>query len=195
MVRRRARLGLIWALGSCLLGAAVVASAREEPPAMDDACLNDHGGMVGPRDSKAIQAVCEKARKEGIALTVVTVQSLEGHKSRLQSMERFVDDLFEELDVEYDDQQNAILLFISRAEREIRVRVGDGYPDRAHKAVSGIIRSSIGPQLRRNPSGAVRKGVERLWQEIGRPRVRELEKDRRAREQKRGVVNFEDDEG
>lgn len=192
---RLTRLGLAWSLGGWLLGAATGGWARDEPPAMDDACLNDHGSMVGSKDGRAIQTVCEQARKEGIALTVVTVQSLEGHKSRLQSMERFVDDLFDELDVEYDDQQNAILLFISRQEREIRVRVGDGYSDRAHKTVSGIIRGSIGPQLRRNPSGAVRKGVERLWQEIGRPRVREIEKDRRAKEQKRGVVKFEDDEG
>jgi len=188
----RGRLGLgVWLLASI---AGLGASAREEPPPVDDPCVNDHGGLLGPRDLAAVRAVCDKARKQRIAITVVTVTSLAQHKSRLQGMERFVDDLFDEMDVEYEDQPNAILLFVARKEREIRVRVGDGYPDKAHRTVAGIIRGTVGPLLGRSPSSAVRKGVDRLWDEVGRPRVRALEKEQRAREQKRGHVNFEDEE-
>jgi uncharacterized protein len=181
-------------LGLVALLACLSVAAREEPPAMDDPCVNDHGGLLGPKDLAAVRAVCDKARKQKVAITVVTVESLALHKSRLQGMERFVDDLFDEMDVEYEDQPNAILLFVARKEREIRVRVGDGYSDRAHKAVAGIIRGTVGPLLGRSPSAAVRKGVDRLWDEVGRARVRELDKERRAREQKRGIVNFEDEE-
>jgi uncharacterized protein len=162
---------------------------------MEDACLNDHAGLLGARDAAAVRAVCDQARKKRIAITVVTIRTLAAHKSSLQGLERFVDDLFDELDVEYEDQQNAILLFVAQKEREIRVRIGDGYPDRAHKLAASVIRGTIGPKLGRAPSSAVRLGVERLWQEIGRPRLKALEKEQRAREQKRGVVNFEDDEG
>ncbi|HOX45685.1 MAG TPA: TPM domain-containing protein [Myxococcota bacterium] len=193
MIDARRRVGWGLMLGSLVM-ACLPAAAREEPPAMDDPCVNDHGGLLGPKDLAAVRAVCEKARKQKIAITVVTVESLELHKSRLQGMERFVDDLFDEMDVEYEEQANAILLFVARKEREIRVRVGDGYAERSHKTVAGIIRGTVGPLLRRSPSAAVRKGVDRLWDEVGRSRVRELEKERQARERKRGIVNFEDED-
>jgi uncharacterized protein len=179
--------GAVGLLVVCLAGSAV---GREEPPPMDEACVNDHGRMLSKKARAAIKAICIKADKDGVPMGVVTVRSLAPYGVR--NLDSFVDDLFDEWDIDYDAANDAILLFVAHKEREIRIRMGDGYPDGSWKKAKNIMRRTVGPALRRNPSGAVRKGIGRLFTEVAKPHIRAKKRKDAAAKRKRGTVNFGD---
>lgn len=177
--------GVFTLLVVCLAGSAV---GREEPPPMDEACVNDHGRVLSKKAQAAIKAICKKADKEGVPIGVVTVRSLAPYGVR--NLDSFVDDLFDEWDIDYDASNDAILLFVAHKEREVRIRMGDGYPDGSWKKAKNIMRRTVGPALRRNPSGAVSKGIGRLFTEVAKPQIRAKKRKEDDAKRKRGTVNF-----
>jgi uncharacterized protein len=173
-----------------LLGAGP-ADAREELPALEGKCCNDHAGIISKKDESAIRALCEKAEKGGVQMMVVTLASLDGLGARAMRLDAVVDQLFDDWDIEYDAANDAILLFVARKERQIRIRMGEGYGEQANRKAQNVMRSTVGPALRRRASAGIRQGFDRLYREVAKPRIQEKKRKADEDQRKRGIVNFE----
>jgi len=187
-----ARIRLAILAGVLLSGSSLqTAQGREEFPSTERECTNDHAGLVGKKDRAAIRSLCKKAEKDGVHMVVVTIKTLDDYRPRPLSLDTFVDDLFDEWDIDYDAANEAIMLFVARKERQIRIRMGDGYGDRAWKKAQHIMRRTVGPALGRRPSTGIRKGFARLYNEVARPHIKAKKRRVQAEKRKRGIVNFE----
>ncbi len=167
------------------------AKAQDDVPSLDNKCFNDHAHMVGKRDRAAIRALCRKADKSGVPMMVVTVKSVSDYNVRPMRFDSFVTDVFDEWDIEYDQANRAILLFVARKEHQIRIKLGDGYPDKAWKKAKNIMVRTVGPSLRRRASSGIRRGFARLYREVVKPYVRAQKRKDDLEKSKRGHVNFE----
>jgi uncharacterized protein len=175
-------------LCACLLVSAGSAVA-EELPQVDQECINDHGKLLGKADRAKIRSLCKKAQDDGVQMVVVTVRSLGEFKPL--NLDQFVDDVFDEWDIEYDAANHAIMLFVARKERQIRIRMGEAYPEKAWKTAKNVMRRTVGPSLGRGASGGIRRGFARLYTEVAKPHIRTRKREEEAAKRKRGVVNFE----
>ncbi len=172
--------GLLMFAGSAL---------AEELPRVDQECFNDHAKLLGKADRAKIRSLCKKAQDDGVQMVVVTVRSLAEFKPL--NLDQFVDDVFDEWDIEYDDANSAIMLFVARKERQIRIRMGEAYPDKAWKTAKNVMRRTVGPSLGRRASSGIRRGFTRLYKEVAKPHIRARKREEEAAKRKRGVVNFE----
>ncbi len=174
------------ALGAALMMLAFLASrpagASEQYPALDEECFNDHAGVMGRKDLAAIKSLCRKASKGKVNMMVVTVKSLDDFRPRPLSVDRFVDTVFEDWDIGYEEGKNAVLLFVSIAENEFRIVMGDNYTDRLRKKAGGIIRKSLVPAFRhRLKSQGIRKAYAALYHQVVAVQIRAQAKARRRR--------------
>jgi uncharacterized membrane protein YgcG len=153
------------------------ARASEQYPSLDEECFNDHAGVLGGRDRATIKSLCRKAAKGKVDMMVVTVKSLDDFRPRPLSVDRFVDTVFEDWDIGYEDGKNAVLLFVSIKENEFRIVMGDNYTDRLRKKARGIIRNSLVPAFRhRRRSLGLRKAYDALYHKIVTLQIKTLEK-------------------
>lgn len=169
----------------------VPARAQDDVPSLDNKCVNDHAHILRKADRAAIKSFCKKAEKGGVPMMVVTVKSVDKYDARPLSFDSFVTDVFDEWDIEYDQANRAIMLFVARKEHQIRIKLGDGYPDKAWKKAKSIMVRTVGPSLRRRASSGIRRGFARLYKEVVKPYVREQKRKDDERKSKRGRVNFE----
>ncbi|MBN2496081.1 MAG: TPM domain-containing protein [Deltaproteobacteria bacterium] len=179
--------GLLVAILACVHGPV----RAVDLPATDERCVNDHAGIVGKQDRTAIRSLCHKARKDGVEMVVVTIRSLEEHEVRSSRLDFFVDEIFDDWDIDYDAASSAIMLFVSHKDRQIRIRMGEKFNDKAWKKASQIMRHTVGPGLRRRPSRCIRKGFDRLFREVAEPYICAEKKKAKKTDPKRGRVNFE----
>ena len=189
------QLGRLKRLGGGLVCGLVVWSGvavAEELPQVDQECINDHAKVMRKADKAKIRKQCKKAQDDGVQMVVVTVRSLGDFQPRPLNLDQFVEDVFDEWDIEYDAANHAIMLFVSRKERQIRIRMGEAYPDKAWKKTKNIMGRTVGPSLGRNPSGAIRRGFDRLYKEVAKPHIKARKREEEAAKRKRGVVNFDE---
>ena len=160
----------VWILGLSWLAAG--RAGAEEFPSLQRKCINDHAGMVSAGDKDSILSLCEKADREDIKMMIVTVNALDEFHPKPLRVDRFVDDVFEEWDTGYEQGGDAIMMFISKKEREFRVVMGDRYDDRLRKKSSEIIESTLVPAFRKNGvSSGIRQGFRRIFNEVVAPHV------------------------
>jgi uncharacterized membrane protein YgcG len=185
-------------LKSVVLGVAILClgawgrmARADETPSTEATCLNDHAGVVSAKDAKRIKALCQKAERDHVQMMIVTVRSLADYQPRPLNLDTFVDDIFDEWDIEYDAAKDAIFLFVARKEHQIRIRLGDAYGDKARKKAQHVMRKTVGPTLRRGTSAGLRRGFSRLYKEVALPRIQRLKREEQERKRKQGVVNFE----
>jgi uncharacterized membrane protein YgcG len=153
------------------------AVAQDQYPSTDEECYNDHAGTISKGDRKAIKSLCRMAKKEKVILMVVTSKSLDDFQPRPLSVDRFVDDVFNDLDVDYEEGKDAVLLFISAKENEFRIVMGDNYSENLRKKASKIIRGTLVPDFRRRKrSRGIKKTFSRIFYEIASPHIKELKK-------------------
>jgi len=113
---------------------------------------------------------------------VVTAKSLDDFQPRPLSVDRFVDDIFNDLDVDYEEGKDAVLLFISAKENEFRIVMGDNYSEKLRKKASKIIRGTLVPDFRRRKrSRGIKKTFSRIFYEIASPHIKELKKAKRRK--------------
>jgi len=158
------------------------AVAQDQYPAMDDECVNDHAGTIRKGDRKTIKSLCRKAKKDNVTIMVVTAKSLDDFQPRPLSVDRFVDDVFNDLDVDYEEGKDAVLLFISAKENEFRIVMGDNYSESLRKKASKIICATLVPDFRRRKrSRGIKKTISRIFYEIAAPHIKKLKKAKRRK--------------
>jgi len=182
-----------FAAGLLCVGAFLPAgrATAEELPTVDQECVNDHAKVLSKADRAKVRALCKKAQDDGVQMVVVTVSSLGDFQPRPLNLDTFVDDVFDEWEIEYDAANHAIMLFVARKERQIRIRMGEAYPDRAWQTAKNIMRRTVGPSLGRRASSGIRQGFVRLYKEVAKPHIRTRKREEREAKRKRGTVNFE----
>lgn len=164
-------------LMTALLAAWSPAGAAEQYPNLDEKCFNDHAGVLGSRDQATIKSLCKKAAKGKVDMMVVTVKSLDDFRPRPLSVDRFVDTVFEDWDIGYEEGKNAVLLFVSVKDNEFRIVMGDNYADRLRKKARGIIMHSLVPSFRhRRRSQGVRKAYAALYHQVVKPQIKVIKK-------------------
>ncbi|RLB55321.1 MAG: hypothetical protein DRI34_10755 [Deltaproteobacteria bacterium] len=177
----------VLAIGLLLLGAAG-APAQERSPNTDDACFNDHAGLLNRADQRRLHKLCRRAERDGIAMMLVTVASLDDFRPRPLSIDHFVDTIFNEWDVDYEKGRDAVLLFVSRRENEYRVVMGDAYPDKLRGRAVGVIRRVLVPAARRRHySSGLRRAMDAIYRRVVKPHVIQKKKEARRRP-RRGVM-------
>ncbi len=151
--------------------------SKDQAPDTAEVCLNDHGKIVSKSDSANMRSLCRKASKNKVHMMVVTVGSLDDFQPRPLSVDRFVDDIFNDWDIDYEEGKDAVLLFVSVAENEFRIVMGDNYSDGLRKRAARIIHSSLVPDFRRRKrSRGLRKTFSRLYSEVAKRHIKALKK-------------------
>ena len=186
---RRMQWGLL-VVGLTLFGLSPFVAALELP-STEARCINDHGGLLSKADESKFKSLCDKARKDGVQMMIVTVKSLDDYSVRASRLDFFVDNLFDEWDIEYDAASSAILVFASRKERQVRLRMGDHYPDKAWKHAERIVKRNLGPSVARRSSAGIRKGMADLYGKVAKPYIKKKKRAEQEAQRKRGTVNFD----
>lgn len=127
----------------CLLLSAAPGLALEVPPYSGR--VNDLAGMMSPGTRQAIeQQLAELERTDSTQVAVLTIPSLEG-----DSLEEFSIRVAEAWQVGQKDNDNGVILLVSKGDRKIRIEVGYGLEGVLTDVLSGqIITNVIGPQFR-----------------------------------------------
>jgi len=151
--------------------------SKDQAPATDDACLNDHGQIISKSDKANMRSLCRKAGRDKVYMMIVTVGSLDDFQPRPLSVDRFVDDIFNDWDINYEEGKDAVLLFVSVAENEFRIVMGDNYSDGLRKRAARIIHSTLVPDFRRRKrSRGLRKTLSRLYSEVAKRHIKAQKK-------------------
>ena len=162
-----------------------------ELPSTETRCINDHGGLVSKADEAKFKSLCNRARKNGVQMMLVTVKSLDEYEVRSSRLDFFVDSLFDDWDIEYDEASSAIMVFVARKERQVRLRMGDHFSDKSWKKAERIIKRGFGPSVARRSSVGIRKGMASLYTQVAKPFIKTQKRKERAAKIKRGTVNFD----
>lgn len=165
--------------------------AAFEVPSTEAKCVNDHGKMLSKKDEARFKSLCDKARENGVEMMIVTVKSLEDYSVRASRLDFLVDNLFDDWDINYDAASSAILVFAARKERQVRLRMGDHFPDKSWKKAERIIKRNLGPSVARRSSAGIRKGMAALYSQVAKPFIKDMKRKERAAQRKRGTVNFD----
>ena len=170
-----------------------LSSQAAQLPIIENKCVNDYAKLIDKRDRAVIESFCRKAKKAKVPMVVVTVRTLSEFRPRPLSLDTFADELFEEWDIEYESARKAIMLVVMVRERQIRIRIGEVFSDKARLRANHIMRRTIGPALGRRSSSGIRKGFSRLYSEVVRPFHREEKRKDFLESQKRGVIDFDNE--
>jgi uncharacterized protein len=143
-------------LTACLLGQAVLLhGAFQVPPLMGP--VNDQAGMLSPETTRRLdQALRALWQNRGSQLAVLTVGSLEGEPIESASIK-----VVEAWKLGTAKADNGVLLMISKADRKIRIEVGQGLEgELTDLYCSRIIRGQMAPRMRQGDvDGAVLAAV------------------------------------
>jgi uncharacterized membrane protein YgcG len=140
-----------WRLAVAVLWAFFPARAAED---QDHRCFDDRAGVLSSAHKARLRDACARAYKEGAGLMVVTLRSLDDLNPRPLRLERVVEEMYEEWDIDYERGRLGILLFVPVKEREFRVMLGDDYSDSRRNLAVTLIRQILVPAARRNAIGA-----------------------------------------
>ncbi len=176
----RSMSGWWWAVALLLICSAAGAEDASKPG--DDECFDDRAGAIRPADREGLRRLCRRAWKEGAAIHVVTLGSLDDLNPRPLSVERVLDELFEDWNVDYERGKLGILLFVPVKEREYRVVLGDDFSERQRGRAVSLIRSLLAPSARRGKlSAGIRRTQEAYLEQIILPHVREKKRKEKRR--------------
>lgn len=138
--------------------------AQVEVP-KNDGWVTDQAGLLTPDQERSLEILMESYKqgtKHEIAL--LTVPSLNG-----ESIERFTLEVGRAWGIGSAERNNAALLVVSKADRELRIEVARGLEGNLTDSISGrIIRDVIVPRFKQGDfAGGLRAGVEAMHAAIG----------------------------
>jgi len=131
----------------CLLAlACTTASLAQQPIPKNDGWVTDLGDFLTPQQESALEALMESYKAgSGHEMALLTVPDLGG-----RSLEGYALDVGRSWGLGEKDLNNGALLFVTRAERKLRIEVGRGLEGNLTDSISGrIIRNVIAPEFKR----------------------------------------------
>ncbi|MFN0009191.1 MAG: TPM domain-containing protein [Planctomycetota bacterium] len=160
--------------------------AQVEVP-KNDGWVTDVAGLLTPDQERSLEDLMESYKqgtKHEIAL--LTVPSLNG-----ESIERFALEVGRAWGIGSAERNNAALLVVSKADRELRIEAARGLEGNLTDSISGrIIRDVIVPQFKQGDfAGGLHAGVEAMHAAIGGD-YGKLPRERKADRGLGGLVPF-----
>jgi len=131
----------------CLLAlACATASLAQQPIPKNDGWVTDLGDFLTPQQEASLEALMASYKAgSGHEITLLTVPDLGG-----RALERYSLEVARAWGLGEKGRNNGALLFITRAERKLRIEVGRGLEGNLTDSISGrIIRNVIAPEFKR----------------------------------------------
>ena len=131
----------------CLLALiCTTASSTEQPIPQNDGWVTDLGDFLTPQQETMLEALMESYKAgSGHEIALLTVPDLGG-----RALERYALEVARAWGLGEKGRNNSALLFVTRAERKIRIEVGRGLEGNLTDSISGrIIRDIIAPEFKR----------------------------------------------
>ncbi len=125
-----------------------------------DGWVNDSAKLLTAADERALEARLEAWKQStGHQIAVLTIPSLDG-----ESLDEAALAVARAWGIGSGQRSDGALLFVSQADRKMRIEVGDGLEGALTDSISGrIIRDVIAPQFRSKQfSAGIRAGVEAM---------------------------------
>lgn len=179
-------IGLIW-----LLLISGMASAQQLPALSGR--IVDNADMLSPEQENGLAAKLQGLEQATTRqLVVVTVPDLQGYP-----VEDFAYRLGNEWKLGNKEADNGAILLIARAERRIRIEVGDGLEPILPDAMAWIIiRDRITPRFKANDyAGGITAGVDALIEQLQAPPEQAEARAREAAQQQAASRNGSNDGG
>lgn len=131
--------------------------------------IADNAGMIEPADLAAIKDSCGRLLDQrGIALIVVTIDSLRSFGAEGWPIERYAMNLFAEWGIGQPAQSRGVLLLVSKGDRKVRIELGSGWSRENDAAASAVIANTIVPRFKAGRfSQGIREGVDDLASRLG----------------------------
>jgi len=131
----------------CLLALiCTTASSNEQPIPQNDGWVTDLGDFLTPQQETMLEALMESYRAgSGHEIALLTVPDLGG-----RALERYSLEVSRAWGLGEKGRNNGALLFVTRAERKMRIEVGRGLEGNLTDSISGrIIRNVVAPEFKR----------------------------------------------
>ncbi len=138
--------------------------AQGDIPA-NDGWVTDLGGFLTPQQERSLETLMESYRQgSGHEIALLTVPDLGG-----RALERYTLEVARQWGLGEKDKNNGALLFITRAERKVRIEVGRGLEGNITDGISGrIIRGVISPEFKKgNYYAGISGGIVALHEAAG----------------------------
>lgn len=150
--------------GLLALACATVSPAQQPIP-KNDGWVTDLGDFLTPQQESALEALMESYRAgSGHEVALLTVPDLGG-----RALENYTLEVSRSWGLGQKDSNNGALLFLTRAERKIRIEVGRGLEGNLTDSISGrIIRNVIAPEFKRGRHyEGLRDGIQAIHAAAG----------------------------
>ncbi len=131
----------------CLLALiCTTASSTEQPIPQNDGWVTDLGDFLTPQQETVLEALMESYKAgSGHEIALLTVPDLGG-----RALERYSLEVSRAWGLGEKGRNNGALLFVTRAERKMRIEVGRGLEGNLTDSISGcIIRNVVAPEFKR----------------------------------------------
>lgn len=145
--------------------ACTTVSTAQQPIPKNDGWVTDLGDFLTPQQESALEALMESYRAgSGHEVALLTVPDLGG-----RALENYTLEVARSWGLGQKDSNNGALLFLTRAERKIRIEVGRGLEGNLTDSISGrIIRNVIAPEFKRGRHyEGLRDGIQAIHAAAG----------------------------
>ncbi len=145
-------------------------AGAQEFPDYETPYVNDYAGLL-PADQEAeLTAALTKLREEtGVEATVLTIFSTADY-GHYGTIEEFATALFNQWGIGNAETNNGILVLVARADREMRIELGSGFPAAFDKTAAQVIDSQFLPAFREDRyADGIMTGTQAVIETIARP--------------------------
>ncbi|QDC09935.1 TPM domain-containing protein [Oceanicola sp. D3] len=158
---------LLAVLALILLPAAAMAQSYPELPA--SYVLDEAGVLSDAQETELAEAIAKVKTDTGVELAVVTVMSTADYGG-FDGLEAFTTGLFNEWGLGDEEKADGILIFLARADREVRIELGSGLQADYGKESARIIDEVMLPAFREDRYGdGITEGTKAVITRIATP--------------------------
>ncbi len=150
-----------WVTGAALALCARLGAQVSYPDAIDDLVV-DHARVLSPAVEESIRGALRPARAEGLAIVVLTVESLAKYRASAERIDAYGDQVMNTWGIGQEDNRGALLL-VSRDDRKVSIRLGRGLASLGDTVPKEVLDQVILPRLREDDwAGGILEGARAL---------------------------------
>ena len=146
-----------------------IAAAQSYPALEPDRVIDDAGVLSDAQEDALARAIEKLQADTGVELAVMTVFSTADYGG-FDSIESFVTGLFNEWGLGGEEEGNGILVFLARADREVRIELGEGFGTEYDDEAASIIDEVMVPAFQEDRYGdGVTEGTQAVIARVATP--------------------------
>lgn len=155
---------------AALLALALPVAAQNIPDPVSDT-ISDFADLLPPEAEARLAGTLSAARAEtGIHIVVATIGTRADYGGAGESIEDFATRWFNTWGIGDATRNDGILILVARADREMRIALGAGFPVEYDNAAGRVIREAVLPEFREERYAAgIAAGAEAAIERLARP--------------------------